>query len=273
MKTFTIHGLLHCFNTFSQQNNLPLNDNLNLNSIVSNDVWNLKEDISKDINLFDNIHICIANDKNVIENWNAKKDLFQYSINEINFHLKTVYIFDQKWKTKIEKVPESIKEDSKLLKLNKVFGVKGRAFVIDGLDVCFVETEKGHILLKLKHSDISFSDLYLKFSQFNKNITNLRSFELDLYIPTFNVEDEFSFEISGFSPFKGLTVTEAKNKNILSFDKNGVFVKSETTVSMTRSISIKKELLVSEDFELAVFENGSVYPTIVARIDKKDLLK
>ncbi len=273
MKTFTIHGLLHCFNTFQLQNNLNLNSDLKFNSVISKELWNQKDSIISDLALFNNLHIAITNDKNELEKWDEKQDFFKYSIDNSNFHLKTVYLFDQKWKAKIEKVPESIKEDSKLLKLNKVFGVKGRAFVIDGHDICFVETMNGHIIIKPKHSMSNFSELYLEFSKYNKDIKNYRSFELDLYIPTFKIEDEFSFEINGFEPFAGLRVTEAKNKNILSLDKDGVFVKSETKVVMTRGISIKKELLLSDDFELAVFENNSEYPSIVARIDKKDLLK
>ncbi len=273
MKTFTIHGLLHCFNTFQEQNNLKLNSDLSFNSVVSKELWNQKDSIISDLALLNNIHIAITNDKTELEKWNEKKDFFKYSIDNSIFYLKTIYLFDQKWKSKIKTIPEHIKENSKSLKLNNVFGVKGKLFNVDGHNICLVETQNGHILIKEKHSESSFSDCYLKFSEINKTLKNMRSFDLDLYIPTFKIEDEFSFAINGFEPFFGLKVTEAKNKNILSFDKDGVFVKSETKVTMTRSISIKKELLLSDDFELAVFENNSVYPSIIARIDKQDLLK
>lgn len=177
MKTFTIQGLLHCFNTFQLQNNLNLNSDLKFNSVISKELWNQKDSIISDLALFNNLHIAITNDKNELEKWDEKQDFFKYSIDNSNFHLKTVYLFDQKWKAKIEKVPEHIKENSQSLKLNNVFGIKGKLFNVDGHNICLVETQNGNILIKEKHSESSFSDTYLNFSKFNKEIKNLPSFE------------------------------------------------------------------------------------------------
>lgn len=69
MQTFTIHGLLHCFNTFQNQNNLKLNNQLSHNQIISEELWNQKDSIISDLALFNNLHIAITNDKNELEKW------------------------------------------------------------------------------------------------------------------------------------------------------------------------------------------------------------